>query len=307
VYSGETEDLEMMESLSGPALGAASGLGAAVTWALTSLLVRTLNPHLGSVAVNALRTTLAGTLLLAWVLIAQGAAPLVAMSWSSALLLTLSILIALALGDTVFFDSTRRLGLGRGMAIAMTYPLVAAILAATFLGEPLAPRQAAGVLLTLGGLILIVLPRAAEPRGPDGWWRGVGGAVLAALAWGVSSVLLKPPLTEVEPVTAQAFRLPLAGAVLFATPWARGAVRALWAGGPPALWQMAALSVLTAVSSVMFVASLKWASVTVATVLSSTAPMFAIPLGLIFLGERLAMRPAVGAAVTVAGMVVLQS
>jgi drug/metabolite transporter (DMT)-like permease len=266
-----------------------------------------LHPHLGSVAVNALRTTFAGAFLLAWVLIAQGATPLVAMSWSSALLLALSILIALALGDTVFFDSTRRLGLGRGMAIAMSYPLVAAVLAAAFLGEPLAPRQAAGALLTLGGLILIVLPRAAEPRDADGWWRGVGGALLAALAWGVSSVLLKPPLTEVGPVTAQAFRLPLAGAVLFATPWARGAARALWAGGPAVLWRMAALSVLTAVSSVMFVASLKWASVTVATVLSSTAPMFAIPLGLIFLGERLAVRPAVGAVVTVAGMVVLQS
>jgi drug/metabolite transporter (DMT)-like permease len=57
----------------------------------------------------------------------------------------------------------------------------------------------------------------------------------------------------------------------------------------------------------MYTASLKWAGVAVATVLSSTSPLFAITLGLVFLGERLALRPLVGAVMTVAGVVVLQS
>jgi drug/metabolite transporter (DMT)-like permease len=293
--------------LTGPALGAACALGSAATWAVISLLVRTLNPHLGLVAINALRTTLGGAVLLAWVLGAQGAATLVAMSWSSAVLLALSIVVAIAIGDTVFFESTRRLGLGRGMTIAMTYPLVAAILAAAFLDEALTARVAAGSLLTLSGVALIVLARTAEPLDAAGWWRGVGGALLASVAWGVSAVLLKPPLGEVEPVTAQALRLPLAGALLFATPWARGAVRALRASGPIVLWRIVAVSLLTAVSSVMFVAGLKWAGVAVATVLAATAPLFAIPLGLIFLGERLSLRPLLGAVLTVAGIVVLQA
>jgi drug/metabolite transporter (DMT)-like permease len=296
-----------VDFLSGPALGALCALGSAATWAVISLLVRTLNPHLGLVAINAMRTTLAGAFLLAWVLIAQGAAALVAMSWSSALLLALSILIATGVGDTVFFESVRRVGLGRGMTIAMTYPLVAAVLAAIFLDEALTPRVAAGSLLTLGGLALIVPAGAAERPDAAGWWPGVGSALLAAAAWGVSAVLLKPPLDEVEPVTAQAVRLPLAGAVLFATPWARGAVGALRASEPVVLWRMVALSLLTAVSSVMYTASLKWAGVAVATVLSSTSPLFAITLGLVFLGERLALRPLVGAVMTVAGVVVLQS
>jgi DME family drug/metabolite transporter len=295
-----------VDLVSGPALGAACALGSAVTWAVTSLLVRTLDPHLGSVAINALRSTLAGALLLGWVLAARGATALVAMSWSSALLLALSIVLAIAIGDTVFFESTRRLGLGRGMTIAMTYPLVAAVLAALFLGEALTIRVVAGSLLTLGGLALIVLSRTGEPA-VEGWWLGVGGALLAAVAWGASAVMLKPPLQEVEPITAQALRLPLAGAVLFATPWARGTVRALRASAPAVVWRMVLLGVVTAVSSVLFVASLKWAGVAVATVLSATAPMFAIPLGLVFLGERLDRRRLVGTAVTVAGIVVLQS
>ena len=43
-----------------------------------------------------------------------------------------------------------------------------------------------------------------------------------------------------------------------------------------------------------------------ASVLSSTAPMFAIPLAVAFLGERLTARAILGVAVTVGGIVVLQ-
>ena len=53
-------------------------------------------------------------------------------------------------------------------------------------------------------------------------------------------------------------------------------------------------------------AGIRHAGVAVATVLSATAPMFAIPLGLAFLGERLAAAAIVGSIVTVIGIAVLQ-
>jgi drug/metabolite transporter (DMT)-like permease len=229
-----------------------------------------------------------------------------AISVGNLTLLVVSIVLAIGIGDTVFFESTRRLGLGRGMTIAMSYPLVATALAAAFLGETITPRLAAGALLTLSGVALIALARAGDGAATDEWWIGVGGAVVAAISWGVSSALLKVPLGEVEPITAQAVRLPLAGLLLFATPWSRGAMRTLRGSGAGVVARMAVLSALTALSSVMFVGSLKHAGVAVSTVLSSTAPMFAIPLGVIFLGERLSLGPAVGTLVTVAGIVVLK-
>jgi drug/metabolite transporter (DMT)-like permease len=67
-----------------------------------------------------------------------------------------------------------------------------------------------------------------------------------------------------------------------------------------------ALAALTAISSVMYSASVKYAGVAVATVLSSTAPLFAVPLGVVFLGERLPGLAMLGALVTVAGIVVLR-
>src|SRR2546426_10027839 len=62
------------------------------------------------------------------------------------------------------------------------------------------------------------------------------------------------------------------------------------------------LSVLTALSSVLFVAGLKYAEVGLATVLSSTAPLFALPIGLLAFGERVTWRAAAGAALSVTGI-----
>jgi drug/metabolite transporter (DMT)-like permease len=292
--------------LAEPTLGALCALGSAVAWAATGLLVRMLDPFMGAVAVNALRTTASGVLLLGAVLLVDGPGALVAMSAGTFALLIISIVTAVAIGDTAFFDAARRLGLARGMTVAMTYPLMSAALAAAFLDEPLTPRLLAGAVLTLGGLLLIVSTRDAAGAPTRGWWIGVGGATLAAVAWSVSIIALKAPMRELDAVTAQAVRLPIAGVLLLLTPWARGAVGTLRGAERHVVVRMAVLTLITAASSVMFVASVKYSGVAMAAILSSTAPMFAIPLGLFFLGERLAAGPIVGTLVVVAGVVILQ-
>jgi drug/metabolite transporter (DMT)-like permease len=286
-------------------LGALAALGSAIAWAVTSLLARTLMAQLGSVGVNAVRSTIGGVILVVWVLATAGAGVFTAISASAWVLLTLSIVVAIALGDTVFFESSRALGLARAMTISTTYPLGAAAIAALFLDEPITLPIVVGALVTLGGLVLIVAPWAERPP-EERFWFGVGTAAVASFAWALSTVLVKPPLAEMDAVTAQAIRLPLASAFLWLLPWARGAPRALAGSGRSALFRILVLGVITSVSSVMFVAGVKHAGVALASVLSSTAPMFAIPLAVAFLGERLTARAVVGVAVTVGGIVVLQ-
>jgi drug/metabolite transporter (DMT)-like permease len=286
-------------------LGALAALGSAIAWAVTSLLARTLMAELGSVGVNAVRSTIGGVILVAWVLMAAGPGVFAAISTRAWVLLALSIVVAIALGDTVFFESSRALGLARAMTISTTYPLGAAAIAAVFIGEPLTVAIVVGALVTLGGLVLIVAPWAERPP-EERFWFGVGMAAVASFAWALSTVLVKPPLAEMDAVTAQAIRLPLASAFLWLLPWARGAPRALARCGRSARARIVVLGVITSVSSVMFVAGVKHAGVAVASVLSSTAPMFAIPLAVAFLGERLTARAVLGVAVTVGGIVVLQ-
>lgn len=291
--------------LSDPAFGAACALGAALAWSVTSLLARTLMPHYGSVTINAVRSGIAGTLLVACVVLTDGPGVLVAMSGTTFLVLVVSIVAAIGIGDSVFFESTRAIGLGRAMTIATTYPIGAALMAAAIYGERITTPIAVGTLLTLGGVALIVSVRPGAR--PERLWFGVATAVIASVAWAVSTVMMKTPLQEIEPLTAQAIRLPLASALLWLTPWTRGAAAALRAGGRGPLLRIGALSLVTAASSVLFVASLKYAGVAVGSVLSATAPLFALPLGVIFLGERASLWTVLGALVAVAGIVVLQA
>jgi drug/metabolite transporter (DMT)-like permease len=287
-------------------LGALVALGSALTWAVNSLLVRQLAPTLNSVSVNALRSTAGGALLLVWVLATGAAHRIAGISATSLILLAVSIVLAIAVGDTIFFESVRALGLARAMTVSMTYPLLAAGLAAVFLGERITLPVIAGSIVILAGLTLIVAGRSEGPTTPRHFWGGIAGASVASLAWAISVVVLKAPLGEIDAITAQAVRLPVAGLLLWATPWARGAVGRLRESGRAPRWTFAALVVLTAVSSVMFVAGVKYAGVAVASVLSSTAPMFAIPLGAFALGERPTASAVAGTLLTVAGIAVLQ-
>jgi uncharacterized membrane protein len=292
--------------LSPQAVGALCALGSALTWAVTSLLVRTVCPPLNSVAVSVLRSLIGGGLLLAWVLATGGLSGLGGMSARTFALLAVSIVLAIAVGDVLFFESARFLGLARAMTVSMTYPLMGAVLAAVFLGEPITARVVVGSLVTLSGLALIVWTRPADgPR--EGRTRlGLAAATAAAAAWALSLLVLKPAMGSLDAVTAQAIRLPLAGLLLMATPWGWGAPALMRRVDRGVLARVGLLGAVTAVSSVLFVTGVKLADIAVAAVLSSTAPLFAIPLGLIFLGERLTTRAAFGTLVTVAGLAVLQ-
>jgi len=286
-------------------VGALCALGSALSWSVTSLMVSALAPSIGTFTINAARTTLTALIVIGWMLLGGGLETVLTLSMSGFALLAVSIVLAIAIGDTIFFESTQRLGLGRAMTISMSYPVVAASLAALLLGERLTAAIVVGGLLTLGGLVLIVMARTDAPGQPRAW-RGVVEALLAALAWGVSVVALRVPLEEIDPVSAQAIRLPVGALILWVTPWAMRGVPALVRGGWPLFGRLVALAVVTAISSVLYGASVKYAGVAVASVLSSTAPLFAVPLGVFFLGERLPLLALAGTGVTTIGIVVLR-
>ena len=153
-----------MNAIDGPSLGAMSALGSALAWAVITIMVRAPTPAFNSVTLNAVRTTVAGALLVLWVLATGGITELTSVSTSDFLLLAVSIVLASSLGDTVFFESSQRVGVAPALTLSMTYPLMAALFAAAFLGEPVTMQTALSSLLTLGGLAMIVTARGEQPR-----------------------------------------------------------------------------------------------------------------------------------------------
>jgi drug/metabolite transporter (DMT)-like permease len=285
----------------------AAALVSALTWTLVSLLARDLVTRIPSLSLNIIRSA-GGSVILVPVALAIGdLRALGQVTWLAWSCLVISVLTALGIGDTAFFESTKYLGLSRAMTISTAgYPLLASGLALWWFGERITLTVVVGSVVTLGGLVLIVSERGPDAPGPaEGRRLGLGLALVAALAWAVSAALMKPPVREIDPLTIQAVRLPLSALVLWATPWARGTARGLRAQRRVVGRRVLALSALTALSAVTFLAGLKYAGVALGTVLSSASPLFALPIGLLAFGERVTWRAATGAALTVAGIAIL--
>ena len=295
-----------MPDLTTPAFGAVWALLSALIWTLIGVCARALARYFNVLTVNMLRSAVGGVMLGLVVLALGSAGSLRAVSPWAWMLLTVSVITAFAIGDTAFFESTKTIGLARAMTISMIYPLIASGLGVWLLGERITTPVALGTLVTLAGLALIVSERTVTAGGESGEARrGLGLALLSAVVWGVSPVMMAPAISEVDPVSIQAVRLPLAAGVLWITPWSRGAGarvrRDLRAVGPLLL----VIGFLTALSAVTWVAALKYAGITVTTVLSSTSPLFAIPIGLVAFGERVSARAVGGILLAVAGIVLL--
>ena len=295
----------MFDALTGPAFGAACALASALSWAITSLLVRQLGNVCSMMTINAVRISLSGLVLLVISLGGTAREELAAMSAFTFLLVASSTVLAAGIGDSIFFECARVLGLGRAMTLAMIYPLMAAAFAAAFLGEPITLRSAAGAVTTLAGLGLIVTARSDAGGTHEGQRRAVLLSFVVALTWAASAIIMKPAMRELSPLTAQGVRLPLVAAFLWLMPWSRAGLPRLLAAGRPVVVPLTVLTALTAISSMTWIAGLKYSDVVVATVLSSTSPMFALGLGAMFLGERLSPAAVLGALLTIAGIVVL--
>jgi drug/metabolite transporter (DMT)-like permease len=285
----------------------ACALASALGWTLMSMLARDLSTRFPSFALNVIRSA-GGSVLLVPIALTFGnprsLAQVSALAW---ICLMISVLTALGIGDTAFFESTKYLGLSRAMTIsAAGYPVLASVLALWWFGERITLAEAVGSLVTLGGLALIVSEGGIETAGPsEARRRGLGLAVVAAVAWAIGAAMMKPPVGEIDPLTIQAVRLPLSTLVLWATPWARGTARGLWAQRQAVGRRVILLSVLTALSAVTYLAGLKYAGIALGTVLSSASPLFAIPVGFLAFGVRVTWRASTGAALAVAGIAIL--
>jgi drug/metabolite transporter (DMT)-like permease len=284
-------------------LGILAGSGSAVCWACISVLARSLSNTFGPASINAIRSLIGGLLVL-MVAVATGyGGEIVRMPLWAVLTLWISITIGFAFGDTAFFLGMEHLGVTRAHTLSMVHPLLTTIVGIGLLGEPVTLPRATGILLVLGGLSLIITGKG-EGRGgvSGGHRRGLRLVLLAAATWSLSSVLLKAPLQVASAMAATAVRSPMGGLVLWFTPWTRGAMRAVKNSQPGELGRLAAVCLLTAASAFLFTTGVKYGGVAVGTVLSTTSPLFTIPLEIMFLGKRVSKQTILGAVVTVAGI-----
>jgi drug/metabolite transporter (DMT)-like permease len=288
--------------------GELAALGAALIWAIASLIYVGLGKQMSPLVLNFAKTGIAIALILL-TLGLQASFPAIDL-WAGSLLL-LSGIIGIGIGDTVFFAALNSLGARRTLLLQALAPPLTALLAALFLQEQLSLRACFGIALTIGGVAWVIAERTPDPVGTSSMatshsTQGVVYGLLAALAQAGGAVLSRAALleTNVSPLWSTLVRLVGGIAVLTGLLLVR---RSLWQGFKP-LRSGRFLAIVTATSFAgtylgiwLQQIALKYTKAGIAQSLSATSPLFVIPLA-IWSGEPVSFRAILGVLVALGGV-----
>ena len=136
---------------------------------------------------------------------------------------------------------------------------------------------------------------------------GVILAVAAGLAWAAAAVWFRSVGKEVDATAVAALRLPLSVFLLSAAAWAQPETALRRRAISWRSWAILFLSGLIGigVGSIFFFTALQELGAGRTVVLFSTSPLWALPLGAIFLHEKITAWVAVGTVIAVGGIVLL--
>ena len=285
-------------------IGVLAALAAALCWTVSSALWRQLPTSLTAAQLNLLKNWLALLLLLP---------ALLARPWSyqpqALVLLSLSGVLGIALGDSLYFAALRRLGTRRTLTLDAGGPAVTAVAGLVWLAEVPTLQQWLGLALITAALVLVALqqPAVGGAPPPAAQRLGVLLALGALLAGSGGALLARAALRDgaLDPLQATLVRLLVAGLVLL--PLARGLP-----GWPPRprpaqrrwpLWLLATL-LGTSAGIALQQTALQRLPGGMAVSLLATAPLMALPLARLE-GDRPGWRGLLAALLALGGLTAL--
>jgi len=208
------------------------------------------------------------------------------------MLLFLSALFAFFIGDTLYMESIKECGVSRAVPLSSTYPLFVALWTDILFGR-LEP-------LTVAGSVLIVLAiRMITTGSGRRSMRGYLLAILAAIFWSFSIMIVKHLTAYLPPEAIAGFRFAVVSALTAPLAVRRRVDRECvkWMG-------LSALILLA--GNYAFVSSLSLTSATKAATLSSLYPIIAQVMAL-GIGEEITPRLVAGTVIAVLGVVLVLS
>ncbi len=212
--------------------------------------------------------------------------------------------LGMTLGDTLILASAHSIGAQRTFLIQCLSPIASSLLAFFFLQESLTLLQGLGILLTITGLSLVIRMDRAEKRPVNR--RGYLMALGAMLCQSLGIVLNKPSLQVMDAAPNAALRIAISLVGIFALLHLLDGKR----DAPPLLRDRSSFLRLLVASLLgtflgffLFILGIQNTKAGIASALTSTTPIFAIPFAWILEGTRPQARSILGTLVTVSGAI----
>jgi drug/metabolite transporter (DMT)-like permease len=164
--------------------------------------------HSSPILLTAMRSSIAGPVLLTFALARGERLPRRAADWVNIWIVALSIT---TVSSALLVTGTKRVPAGLASLLSSTMPLFTALLALLLLATSITRRAAAGLAIGFAGTALLAAPAMSGPSQTA----GVIALVLSALAWAYGTVHMKwQDLTRVSPVMLVAIQLILSAVML---------------------------------------------------------------------------------------------
>lgn len=284
-------------------VGTVAALGSAASWAIGSILFKQLGADISSLAMTLVKGIMSVILLTIAVLLTG----IDTVQLKPLLMLILSGLIGISLGDTFFFEALKHLGAHTLVILLMLGQVVTALFAVLFLGEIPTFGSWLGIGLVVTGVALVLWTQSGEEPHLSSQ-KGVLYGLLAVFCMSSSLIIAKPGLTEISALQATWLRM-FAGTIgMFSFGlYSRRLTDWIVPFRNPAFFSsfLASVSVITFGGFWLSLLALKHLDVAIANTLSSTEPVFVLPLAYILLREKIYPRAIVGTGITMAGVVLL--
>lgn len=293
-------------------MGAAAALASSALWALTSVMLASQAGRVPPLVMSAIRSFTASLVLVGILVAVAGLAQYSEMTFITGVSMMGSGIMGQAVGDTLYINALGNLGVTRTFPITNSaYPFITFVLAVVLLGEEVTWTLPLGGALIVAGISWIVLAQRRADATADvkvELVRGLIFAIAAAAAWATATVWLRGQQGDLDAIGAATLRIPAASAATIATlaitQQARGIRTApLRLPTAPSFAMIAMAGVLgTGLGSILFIYAVEDIGAARTAFLTTSAPIFAIPMGMLFLRERVTVAGLIGTAITIAGI-----
>jgi drug/metabolite transporter (DMT)-like permease len=284
-------------------IGLSAALGSAASWAIGSILFKRLGEKISPVAMTLAKGIISVILLaLALVLVGYGDIDIQAL-----LLLILSGLLGIALGDTFFFEALQDLGAHTLVLFGLLGQVLTVILAVLFLNEQ--PSQIAwiGIILVIWGIGIVLYGKLSNTEQSSGI-RGISFGLLSVICMSASIIIAKEGLESVSAIQATFIRM-LAGTtgMLFFGLSTRRLGRWMipFKDIQLVIFFFISVSVVTFGGFWLSLVAIKYVDVSIANTLNETEPLFVLPLAAIFLKEKITLQAIIGTVMATVGVILL--
>lgn len=292
-------------------LGEVASIAAALIWSVSITMYAKYGKHVDSLLLNVNKNVVAGVCLVLTALFFQIPIP---SSTSQLPILGLSGVIGIAMGDTLFFFGLMHIGANLVSALQCLAPLIASVLALIFLGENMTQLELVGMVVTVVAVTGVVLFHKVD-RASGGknshkdYILGIVYSLASAVCHGIGIVMSRQALQEIDIVYGTVARI--APAVIALAIWQHRTKSknepqvAIWATKKQGLLLTAAAFLGTYLGLILMSVSTKYTKAGIGTALSSTYPVWVIPVARLMTKERSSLISIICTVFAVVGIIIM--